>query len=358
MDLDNAALPRDPSWQLISKNWDQIITHSAPLKFALPADIPAPIRHCLNIAHAAGKSSVGNNPIDYQGIYPVSATTIQSEVIDNAICLGQGLALMASKPSTPPPSQIISQPSPPTQIVHTPSPPNPSAPEKFDGTRSQFGSFVTKLQLQFRANSNAFSSEESKILYAGSYLTGNAYVWFEPHVDQTTGNVSFTTFAEFLQSLRAAFDDPDAYATSERQLEALRQEASCAAYYAKIVSLFSLLGWAEPKVQIHHFRKGLKEVLKDALVGKKMPVTFPEFAAECITLDNEIFARIREKKSSNSPESNQTFNPLPKFKPTLTVQQPFSENSGGDPMELDNSEAGKAARKAYRRANNLCGYCG
>ncbi|RKF77650.1 hypothetical protein GcM1_217020 [Golovinomyces cichoracearum] len=27
-------------------------------------------------------------------------------------------------------------------------------------------------------------------------------------------------------------------------------------------------------------------------------------------------------------------------------------------MELDNSEAGKAARKAYRWAHNLCGYCG
>lgn len=27
-------------------------------------------------------------------------------------------------------------------------------------------------------------------------------------------------------------------------------------------------------------------------------------------------------------------------------------------MELDNSEAGKAAHRAYRKANNLCGYCG
>lgn len=27
-------------------------------------------------------------------------------------------------------------------------------------------------------------------------------------------------------------------------------------------------------------------------------------------------------------------------------------------MELDNSEARKAARKAYRWANHLCGYCG
>lgn len=40
----------------------------------------------------------------------------------------------------------------------------------------------------------------------------------------------------------------------------------------------------------------------------------------------------------------------------FTAPSPAAPNC--DPMELDNSEAGKAARKAYRWANNLCGYCG
>lgn len=114
-------------------------------------------------------------------------------------------------------------------------------------------------------------------------------------------------------------------------------------------------------MQIHHFRKGLKEVLKDALVEKKMPITFPEFAAQCISLDNEIFVRIREKKIKISPPATSQ----PSQPPNALTNRSFpsmqinhNNNLTSDPMELDNSEAGKAARKAYRWANNLCGYCG
>lgn len=83
--------------------------------------------------------------------------------------------------------------------------------------------------------------------------------------------MTFKKFSDFTDALSAALDDPDAYATSERQLDALRQEGSCASYYAKSIAIFAALGWSDSKVQIHHFRKGLKEVLKDALVGKKCP---------------------------------------------------------------------------------------
>ena len=159
-----------------------------------------------------GKSCMGNStPINFCGLYPTSVTDSQSQVIDQAMCLGQGLALAASRPfirstpANPSPSPVVSL----------------SSRDQFDGTRSKFGSYITDLQLQFRSNPRAFSTEESKILYAGSYLSGSAYTWFELNVDQTSGTVGFTTFLEFLESLRAAFDDPDACATSERQIEAL-----------------------------------------------------------------------------------------------------------------------------------------
>ncbi|KAI0998468.1 hypothetical protein K3495_g9726 [Podosphaera aphanis] len=197
------------------------------------------------------------------------------------------------------------------------------------------------MQIQFRANPSAFPSEKSRILYAGQ--------------------VSFATFVEFLEALRAASDDPDSYATAEPQLQLTRQKTSCAAYYARIVSIFALLGWADPKVQIYHFRKGSKETLKDALVGRKMSSTFTEFATECIQLDNEMFARSREKKKLAQPSQHPSrpISSLPiKSRPIATIQSQTTALGEGDPMELDNSEAGRAARKAYRRVNNLCGYCG
>ncbi|KAI1002032.1 hypothetical protein K3495_g6173 [Podosphaera aphanis] len=97
---------------------------------------------------------------------------------------------------------------------------------------------------------------------------------------------------------------------------------------------------------------------------------FSELASFCIALDNDIYARIREKKSkphSNMPSQNQTFSyPPPQLRasaPHITLSTNIP-NPGPcsipsyDPMELDNSEAGKAAPKAYRWAHNLYGYCG
>lgn len=57
---------------------------------------------------------------------------------------------------------------------------------------------------------------------------------------------------------------------------------------------------------------------------------------------------------TNPPLFNIPNNNTPK---DISNQHPFA-TPHYDPMELDNSEAGKAARKAYRWANNLCGYCG
>ena len=84
-----------------------------------------------------------------------------------------------------------------------------------------------------------------------------------------------------------------------------------------------------------------------------MPTTFPEFALEFISLDNDTFARSQERKSCSPPTFTQS------MKPTSTTPLiQYSSTPGDDPMEIDKSGAGKAARKANRRANNLCICCG
>lgn len=370
MDRLNDALPSSTVWQEILSNWATISGNSSVRHFALPQTLPKEIRSYLARAHAAGKASVGTNAVtDYSKLYPPSVTDLQALVIEEALSLGQGLSLEASRvtnSSLSPSSEDqrreakISESSSLSRVLR------PSEPEKFDGSRALFGHFITRLQLQFRSFPSTFTSDEVKIRYAGSYLTGNAYTWFKPHVNQTTGDITFVSFTDFIDALRAAFDDPDEYATAERELDTLKQDGSCATYYAKIVSLFSRLGWTESKVKIHHFRTGLKDSVKDALIGKRLPTEFTEYATNCISLDNEIFARLRERRkipstknlplSFNQPGSNIPYPQAPNIPQAnnQTVSSPYP----ADPMVLDNSEAGKAARKAYRWANNLCGYCG
>jgi len=64
-----------------------------------------------------------------------------------------------------------------------------------------------------------------------------------------------------------------------------------------------------------------------------MPIEFERFAEACIALDNQLYARTLEKKTSSTRT------------PTSIPQ--------GEPMELDST-----ARKAYRKANNLYTYYG
>ena len=52
------------------------------------------------------------------------------------------------------------------------------------------------------------NADNSKIAYAASFLAGSAKEWFQPHVNGTTGAISFPTWTKFVAALRAAFDDP------------------------------------------------------------------------------------------------------------------------------------------------------
>ena len=83
---------------------------------------------------------------------------------------------------------------------------------------------MTQLTLIFKSYPDQFANnEETKIAYAASYLVGSAKEWFQPHINETTGDIAFPTWAAFTIALKAAFDDPDAYQTAQRKIEALRQ---------------------------------------------------------------------------------------------------------------------------------------
>ncbi|POS84717.1 hypothetical protein EPUL_004858, partial [Erysiphe pulchra] len=188
-------------------------------------------------ALSVGKCITKNStPVNFEELYPPSVTDIQARLIEEAVCLGQGLCLEASTlSSTSEANKFLGQQN--SELLKIP---NVSLPEKFDGTRSKFDTFTINLQLQFRSDPQAFKSEESRIIYAGTYLTGNAYIWFKPHINSSTGEVSFVIYTSSIESLGAAFDDLDAY---EREFDILKQDSSCAAFYAQIASIFSRLDW-------------------------------------------------------------------------------------------------------------------
>ena len=162
-----------------------------------------------------------------------------------------------------------------------------------------------------------------KIAYAASYLSGSAKEWFQPHVNETTGAISFPTWTEFVAALRAACKDPDAYQTAYNKISTLKQEKDYSSYYTAFVSLATVIGIDE-RAKISFFKKGVHAELKKALSYQiTLPTGFEEFVQACIKIDNEIRAN-REARDAIPRTKGGQF--------TFTPSTSFSTNSG--PMDL------------------------
>ena len=241
--------------------------------------------------------------------------------------------------------------------------PKVSDPETYSGDREQFREFMTQLHLVFGSDPRRYTNDQSKLAYAASFLRGAAKRWFTPHVDAAMGRISFADYSAFVRALQAAFDDPDASATAERRLRALRQGSdSCATYHSKFVSYMAILGWDDAS-RIPWFRNGLRPEVKDLLVGRDAPAAFGDYVQLCIRLDNSWRARQAERRSEHAPSSASSAQPpgssgsQPQASP-----QPRTTATGSTPGPMDVSAGRRGPlsdrEKAHRRANNLCMYCG
>ena len=101
--------------------------------------------------------------------------------LPNGIC--QRLGAAAPAPATAPTTQRDCAP-------------KLNAPKLFDGTRSEYKSFIMQLKLIFNSDPDRYTganADKAKIAYSASFLAGSAKEWFQPHVNETTGAISFPT---------------------------------------------------------------------------------------------------------------------------------------------------------------------
>jgi hypothetical protein len=216
----------------------------------------------------------------------------------------------------------------------------------------------------FNSDTQRYGSDSAKISYAASHLRGAAKRWFTPQMDKQTGEIKFKTFVSFVEALGNAFDDPDAASTAEQKLRTLKQGTdSCATYHSKFVGHMAILGW-DGHSQISWFKHGLREEVKDMLLAHDTPNTIEEFVKLCVKLDNRWRARQQEKKSASFHSTSKTPSSSPPMpKPTSQSPPTLPSTSTGThpgPMDLSAGRRGKLTdqERAYRKANNLCMYCG
>jgi len=254
-------------------------------------------------------------------------------------------------------------------------------PEPFTGDRLELDTYLTRCQHVFLTQPSLFLTEQQKVLYAASYLTGNAYSWVKPLIQEyakgLTVPAEFASFKTFSESLTRMYGDPDTVKSKTREINALCQTSSVSAYASEFRRLQAYISWNDQAL-FDRFYDGLRDNVKDGLVHENpRPVLLETLITASLRIDARIYERILERKSTSTssarqgsiPRQNNTARPI-----TSQTQNPIMSHSAPPstkpishdsttPMELDHQRAPltreeRQRRVEFRRLHGLCLYCG
>ncbi|KAI2668070.1 Retrotransposon-derived protein PEG10 [Labeo rohita] len=244
----------------------------------------------------------------------------------------QGLQVAAPPVASPPP--------PPAQLpVVQPVTASPrlAFPDKFDGTPAKCKGFLLQCTLFVNQQPNLYATDESKIAFVCSLLTGKALEWATAVWD--LGQSTYPTFATFLRSFKEVFQPTPESSEAGEQIVALRQGRRTAAEYAlDFRTLAAQSGWNDGPLKLH-YRKGLNSDLQVELACRDENLSLNQYIDLSIRVDNVMRAR----------------KPSRPFTPTFQPQP--SASSAPEPMQLGTTKLTTEERER-RLCNNLCLYCG
>ena len=299
--------------------------------------------------------------------YQAMAEQVQSLVTEVA-----QLRLLSITPATTPDirtPQPVSRPVP--KVLH---------PDPFTGDRLELDTYLTRCQHVFLTQASLFPTEQSKFLYASSYLAGNAYSWVKPLIQEYAKGTSvppeFTSFQKYSESLTRMYGDPDIVKSKTREINALCQTSSVSAYASEFRRLQAYITWNDQAL-FDRFYDGLRDNVKDGLVHENpRPILLEALISAALRIDGRIYERILERKSATTATTRQASTPRQTMvtRPTATAQasawhQPaptpakLNTHDATTPMELDQQRVPltseeKRRRGDFRRLNNLCLWCG
>lgn len=255
--------------------------------------------------------------------------------------------------------------------------PNVADPEFFEGNPDKFQRFKLQLNLKFISDPRTYGSDAAKIVYASSYLHGAAQESMSTVLDNPAYTTT-TTYETFMTHLQNSFADPDRIRTADRKIRALRQgKDPVTIYNAKFSEYAALLGWNE-NAKMSQFRQGLSDEVKYMLMHRERPTTMDGLLTLAIEVDNAWRSQAAEIGNpsrffrntvpipgqrgwtdSRPPNRQYPITPSPN-NPPAPGNRPQSTASGTHPGPMDLSAARNITpqMKQYRRANNLCLYCG
>ncbi|KAL0164219.1 hypothetical protein M9458_039972, partial [Cirrhinus mrigala] len=244
-------------------------------------------------------------------------------------------ALQGLQLTTPPVSPPAAPLPPAAQSVS--ASPRLAFPEKFDGTPTKCKGFLLQCSLFVSQQPHLYPTEESKVAFVCSLLTGRALDWATAvwRLDRPT----FPSFAAFMQRFKEVFQPSTENGEAGEQIMALRQGRRTAADYAlSFRTLAAQSGWTDEPLKLH-YRKGLHPDLQMELACRDEGLSLEQYIDLSIRVDNLMRAR--------KPGRPFTVVPL----------AASSTEASSEPMQLGATKLTLEERERRLRGN-LCLYCG
>lgn len=229
-------------------------------------------------------------------------------------------------------------------------------PPMFDGDPSKIANFIGHVKMYIYTNRASFPDDTSKICFLCSFLTGYAFTWALPYLDNLgTGHVDICmlSFPLFLDQFQKSFGEVNEKLNNETKLLRLRQGKTPASEYAIEFRRLSARSGFNDASLLCMFREGLSEELKDKLATRDLPDDLSTYMMKVIELDN----RIRDRESRRRFVSRNNYYNATRFKPTPQI-------SSSAPHHVDNSSTSRkfapltSEEKDRRKKLGLCLYCG
>ena len=197
-----------------------------------------------------------------------------------------------------------------------PSAPTPKSharkPDPFAGTDPhKLQPFLLQCELFFLNNQRQYSSNEDKVNFTLSYLTGTALEYFEPSIADGTlpDNFWYWNWDAFKRLLKETFGTIDPEGDAEDQLDRLRMRDNqrILKYNVEFTRLTSRVHWGDSALR-HRYYVGLPDRIKDVLAQQPKPKTLTELREAAQLLDARHWERSTEQSRTEKATTSQRTN--------------------------------------------------
>ena len=242
--------------------------------------------------------------------------------------------------------------------------------ETFDGTNNHvFRTWVIHLTVFFDTQPNKFTTDQSKIFYAGNRLRGTALEWFGRQMGSNPAKVgtdehpAWVSWSAFTEDMRDLFGRRDEESEARRKLDNIQQGNRDLVAYVNELEQLSSITTQSDELKLYIFKRGLHQGLRDRLaLWPRSLESYSEALQAALQLS-------RQTEEFQQPMQRYQPRARPHVAAAAQVQTSTSaplRSTPKDPDAMDWSvDATTVPRgpltpeeKARRRIEGLCHYCG